>query len=164
MGSRNSPDDADAAVQHRARTSPRSRADKPEKSLTERDPQDRRPEQLRHVIDALAIGGGHKRRYRIVDFHRDKHGIPAKVAAIEYDPNRSARIALLHYADGEKRYIMAPDGLKVGDTVMSGPDADIAVGQLPAAREHSARHRRAQRRAGPGQGRASGAGGRRVAS
>jgi len=73
-------------------------------------------------------GGGHKRRYRIIDFKRDKIGVPAKVAAIEYDPNRSARIALLVYADGEKRYIIWPDGLKVGDTVVSGPDAEIKVG------------------------------------
>ncbi len=73
-------------------------------------------------------GGGHKRAYRIIDFKRNKHGIPAKVAAIEYDPNRSARIALLHYVDGEKRYILAPLGLNVGDTVMSGPDAEIRVG------------------------------------
>ena len=73
-------------------------------------------------------GGGHKRRYRVIDFRRDKDGVPAKVAAIEYDPNRSARIALLHYADGEKRYIPAPVGLNVGDTVVSGPDADIKPG------------------------------------
>jgi large subunit ribosomal protein L2 len=73
-------------------------------------------------------GGGHKRAYRIIDFKRNKQGIPAKVAAIEYDPNRSARIALLHYVDGEKRYILAPLGLNVGDTVMSGPDSDIRVG------------------------------------
>jgi large subunit ribosomal protein L2 len=73
-------------------------------------------------------GGGHKRRYRIIDFKRDKDGIPAKVATIEYDPNRSAHIALLNYADGEKRYIVAPNGLKVGTTVMSGPEADIVVG------------------------------------
>jgi large subunit ribosomal protein L2 len=73
-------------------------------------------------------GGGHKRAYRIIDFKRNKHGISAKVAAIEYDPNRSARIALLNYVDGEKRYILAPLGLKVGDTVMSGPEADIRVG------------------------------------
>jgi large subunit ribosomal protein L2 len=73
-------------------------------------------------------GGGHKRAYRIIDFKRNKHGISAKVAAIEYDPNRSSRIALLHYVDGEKRYILAPVGLQVGDTVMSGPDADIRVG------------------------------------
>ena len=73
-------------------------------------------------------GGGHKRKYRIIDFKRDKDGIPAKVAAIEYDPNRTAYIALLHYADGEKRYILAPDGLRVGDTVMSGENADIRPG------------------------------------
>ena len=74
-------------------------------------------------------GGGHKRLYRIIDFKRwDKVGIPAKVAAIEYDPNRSARIALLHYVDGEKRYIIAPDGLQVGQQVVAGPDAPIQVG------------------------------------
>jgi large subunit ribosomal protein L2 len=73
-------------------------------------------------------GGGHKRQYRIIDFKRNKDGIPAKVATIEYDPNRSARIALLNYADGEKRYILAPDGLTVGTTVISGPEADIKVG------------------------------------
>ncbi|MBI3326265.1 MAG: 50S ribosomal protein L2 [Nitrospinae bacterium] len=73
-------------------------------------------------------GGGHKRRYRLIDFKRDKAGIPAKVAAIEYDPNRSARIALLHYVDGEKRYILAPVGLRVGDRVMSGPEAEIRTG------------------------------------
>ena len=73
-------------------------------------------------------GGGHKRRYRVIDFRRDKFGIPAKVAAIEYDPNRSARIALLHYADGEKRYIIAPMSLKVGAILMSGPDAEPSLG------------------------------------
>jgi large subunit ribosomal protein L2 len=73
-------------------------------------------------------GGGHKRRYRVIDFERRKDGIPAKVAAIEYDPNRNARIALLHYADGEKRYIVAPLRLAVGDTVESGPTADIRAG------------------------------------
>ncbi len=73
-------------------------------------------------------GGGHKRLYRIIDFKRDKFGIPARVATIEYDPNRSAFIALLHYADGEKRYILAPHGLTVGQTVVSGPEADILVG------------------------------------
>ena len=73
-------------------------------------------------------GGGHKRRYRLIDFKREKFGIPAKVAAVEYDPNRSARIALLHYADGEKRYIIAPQKLAVGSTVMSGPDAEPSVG------------------------------------
>jgi len=73
-------------------------------------------------------GGGSKRHYRIIDFKRDKVGIPAKVASIEYDPNRSARIALLNYADGEKRYILAPVNLNVGDTVVAGPDADIQPG------------------------------------
>ncbi|MFO7310865.1 MAG: 50S ribosomal protein L2 [Bacillota bacterium] len=79
-------------------------------------------------ITARFRGGGHKRLYRIIDFKRDKDGVPATVAAIEYDPNRSARIALLHYADGEKRYILAPLGLKVGDKVESGPNADIRPG------------------------------------
>ncbi len=79
-------------------------------------------------------GGGHKRRYRVIDFKREKFGIPAKVAAVEYDPNRSARIALLHYADGEKRYIVAPANLAVGSTLMSGPDAEPSVGNaLPLA-------------------------------
>ncbi|HUF53054.1 MAG TPA: 50S ribosomal protein L2 [Dehalococcoidia bacterium] len=73
-------------------------------------------------------GGGHKKRYRIIDFKRDKHDIVAKVVSVEYDPNRTGRIALLHYSDGEKRYILWPVGLKVGDTVMSGPRAEIKVG------------------------------------
>jgi len=73
-------------------------------------------------------GGGHKRMFRVLDFKREKDGIPAKVASVEYDPNRSARIALLNYADGEKRYIIAPVGLEVGQTVISGPDSDIKVG------------------------------------
>lgn len=73
-------------------------------------------------------GGGAKRAYRLIDFKRNKFGVPARVAAIEYDPNRSARIALLHYLDGEKRYILAPVGLKVGDRVESGPEADIRIG------------------------------------
>lgn len=79
-------------------------------------------------------GGGHKRMYRIIDFKRDKDGVPAKVATIEYDPNRTANIALLHYADGEKRYIIAPQGLKVGDVLVSGTDVDIKTGNaLPLA-------------------------------
>ena len=73
-------------------------------------------------------GGGHKRMYRLIDFRRDKHGIPARVSSIEYDPNRSARIALLTYADGERRYILAPVGLKVGSQIMSGPEAEVRVG------------------------------------
>src|SRR5690606_11576435 len=80
-------------------------------------------------------GGGHKRRYRIIDFRRDKDGIPARVAAIEYDPNRTAHIALLHYADGEKRYILAPVGLEVGQTVMSGTGADIKPGNAMKLRD-----------------------------
>ena len=79
-------------------------------------------------ISVRRRGGGHKRRLRIIDFKRTKDGIPAKVAAIEYDPNRSAHIARLHYADGEKRYILYPLGVKIGDTVVSGPDADIVPG------------------------------------
>ena len=78
-------------------------------------------------ISSRFIGGGHKQAYRIIDFKRDKH-VPAVVAAIEYDPNRSARIALLHYVDGEKRYILAPVGIEVGRKIMSGPAADILVG------------------------------------
>lgn len=80
-------------------------------------------------------GGGHKRLYRRIDFRREKEGVPARVASIEYDPNRSARIALLHYRDGEKRYILAPNGLRVGDTVLSGPEAEIRPGNsLPLKR------------------------------
>jgi large subunit ribosomal protein L2 len=80
-------------------------------------------------------GGGHKRRYRIIDFRRDKDVVPAKVAAIEYDPNRSARLALLHYADGDKRYILAPLGLRVGDTITAGEGADIKPGNAMALRQ-----------------------------
>lgn len=79
-------------------------------------------------VTARHIGGGHKQKYRVIDFKRNKIDIPARVASIEYDPNRSARIALLVYADGEKRYILAPLNLKVGDTVLSGPNADIKPG------------------------------------
>ena len=89
---------------------------------------------VRGKVTVRHQGGGHKRRYRIIDFKRDKVGIPARVASIEYDPNRSARIALLVYADGEKRYIIAPLDLMVGDTVMSGPGAELRVGNaLPLA-------------------------------
>ncbi|NJK78576.1 MAG: 50S ribosomal protein L2 [Chloroflexaceae bacterium] len=104
--------------------------------VTKKEPEKRLIEPLRKRagrnnqgrITTRHRGGGHKRHYRVIDFKRNKLGIPARVAAIEYDPNRSARIALLHYTDGEKRYILAPLGLQVGDTVMSGPDADIRVG------------------------------------
>ena len=90
---------------------------------------------FRGKITVRHRGGGHKRRYRIIDFKRDKFGVPARVAAIEYDPNRSARIALMYYADGEKRYMLAPVGLKVDDAVMSGAEADIRVGNaMPLTR------------------------------
>ncbi len=79
-------------------------------------------------VTARHIGGGHKRRYRLIDFKRNKVGVPARVAAVEYDPNRGARLALLHYADGEKSYILCPDGLKVGDQVISSRNADIKPG------------------------------------
>jgi large subunit ribosomal protein L2 len=89
---------------------------------------------FRGKITVRHRGGGHKRRYRVIDFKRDKLGVPGRVAAIEYDPNRSARIALVTYADGEKRYIIAPVGLKVGDVIMAGPGAEIRVGcALPIA-------------------------------
>ena len=79
-------------------------------------------------VSSRFIGGGHKQAYRVIDFKRDKHGVAATVASIEYDPNRSARLALLHYSDGEKRYILQPEGLKVGQKLMSGPTADILIG------------------------------------
>ena len=107
--------------------------DKPEKSLTVT----LKSHGGRNQQGKLTVrhqGGGHKRKYRIIDFKRNKDGSPARVATIEYDPNRSARIALLNYQDGEKRYILAPNGLKVGDVVVSGPDADIKPGNaLPLA-------------------------------
>ena len=82
----------------------------------------------RGKVTARRRGGGNKRKYRVVDFRRDKLGVPGKVASIEYDPNRSAHIALVHYADGEKRYILAPAGVRPGDTVQAGPDAEIKSG------------------------------------
>ena len=97
-------------------------------------------------------GGGHKRNYRIIDFKRDKRDIPATVSTVEYDPNRSARIALLTYADGEKRYILQPLGLKVGDTIVAGDERRHPAGQRAAAQEHPARHAGAQRRAEVGKG------------
>ncbi|HCD41372.1 MAG: 50S ribosomal protein L2 [Bacillota bacterium] len=107
---------------------------KPEKSLLRPNPKSAG----RNVHGKVTIrhrGGGAKRKYRIIDFKRDKDGIPAKVASIEYDPNRSARIALLHYADGEKRYILAPVDLAVGNTVMSGAGADIKPGNALMLRD-----------------------------
>ncbi len=106
---------------------------RPEKSLVVRVKEEG-GRNNRGKITVRYRSGWHKKKYRIVDFRREKFGIPAKVAHIEYDPNRSARIALLHYADGEKRYIIAPLGIKVGDSVMSGPEADIRTGNaLPMA-------------------------------
>ncbi|MBA2316304.1 MAG: 50S ribosomal protein L2 [Euzebyales bacterium] len=101
--------------------------DKPLKALTKPSPK-RAGRNAHGRITTRHQGGGHKQRYRVIDFRRDKDSIPAKVATVEYDPNRSSRIALLHYADGEKRYILAPDGLKVGDLVESGEGADIKAG------------------------------------
>jgi large subunit ribosomal protein L2 len=100
---------------------------KPERSLT----QQLRRGSGRNNQGRISVrhrGGGHRRRYRIIDFKRDKVGIPGRVASIEYDPNRSARIALIYYVDGEKRYIIAPLGLQVDDIIMSGPDAEIRTG------------------------------------
>jgi large subunit ribosomal protein L2 len=101
--------------------------DKPLKSLTKPNPK-KAGRNAQGRITTRHQGGGHKRRYREIDFRRAKDGVPAKVAEIEYDPNRSARIARLHYVDGEKRYILAPEGLKVGDRVESGDGADIRPG------------------------------------
>jgi len=126
------------AIKSKSPTNPASRAQtfstfeeitrsKPEKALTEGKKRiGGRNNQGQQTI--WFRGGGHKRRYRRIDFKRDKHGVPAKVAEIEYDPNRSARIALLHYADGEKRYILWPLGLQVGDTVEAGETAEVNVG------------------------------------
>ena len=100
---------------------------KPEKSLTERIHR-AKGRNNRGVITSRRRGGGHKRLYRIIDFKRDKRGIPATVEAIEYDPNRNARIALVLYEDGEKRYILQPNGLKVGTTIIAGPDSPIETG------------------------------------
>ena len=106
----------------------------PEKSLTKFKHR-AKGRNNRGVITSRRRGGGHKRLYRQIDFRRDKHNIPAKVAAIEYDPNRNARIALLFYQDGEKRYILAPAGLEVGATVIAGVDAPYEIGSaLPLAR------------------------------
>ncbi|HET8645636.1 MAG TPA: 50S ribosomal protein L2 [Vicinamibacteria bacterium] len=101
--------------------------DRPEKSLTEPKKRTGGRNNKGHIT-IWWRGGGHKKRYRTVDFRRDKVGVPAKVAAVEYDPNRTARLALLHYADGEKRYILWPDGLAVGATVVSSDTADILPG------------------------------------
>ncbi|MBI4082712.1 MAG: 50S ribosomal protein L2 [Candidatus Lambdaproteobacteria bacterium] len=101
--------------------------DRPERALLEPLPR-RGGRNNQGRISTRHQGGGHKRQYRIIDFKRDKRGVPGKVATIEYDPNRTARISLVHYADGEKRYIITPDGLKVGDVITSGEGAEIKVG------------------------------------
>ena len=100
---------------------------KPEKSLVAKG-RNRAGRNNKGRITTRHQGGGNKNRFRVIDFRRNKDGVPAKVAHIEYDPNRSARIALLHYVDGEKRYILAPEGVEVGDTLMSGSDAEIRPG------------------------------------
>ncbi len=102
--------------------------DKPEKSLLETQTRSG-GRNNRGRITSRFRGGGHKRRYRVIDFRRrDKEGVPAKVATVEYDPNRSARIALLHYVDGEKRYILAPENLQVGSSIVAGPEAEPVLG------------------------------------
>src|SRR6202789_4005740 len=101
--------------------------DRPEKALVEKKQRTGGRNNTGRVTSRF-IGGGAKQAYRVIDFKRDKYGIPATVATIEYDPNRSSRIEVLHYADGEKRYIIQPVGLKVGQSIMSGPEADILVG------------------------------------
>lgn len=112
-------------------------------NLSKREPEKRLMRPLRKkagrnnwgLVMVRHQGGGHKRAYRLIDFRRDKTGIPGKVMSLEYDPNRSARIALVYYADGEKRYILHPEGLKIGETIQAGPDADIRVGNaLPLHR------------------------------
>ena len=106
----------------------------PEKSLTVSIKKSGGRNNLGHITTRFR-GGGHKRRYRLIDFKRDKAGVPAKVFSIEYDPNRTCRIALLHYADGEKRYILAPEGLKVGSKIVSGPGSDIQIGNALPLKE-----------------------------
>ena len=115
-----------------------------------------RPHTTRH------IGGGHKQRYRIVDFKRDKDGIPGVVERLEYDPNRTSHLALVLYKDGERRYILAPKGVKAGDEIRSGADAPIKAGQRAAAAPHPGRLHRAQHRAEGRQGRPAGAQRRRL--
>jgi large subunit ribosomal protein L2 len=106
----------------------------PEKSLVEPLKKSGGRDNHGHIA-MRRIGGGHKRMYRLIDFKRNKHAIPAVVKEIEYDPNRSARIALVEYADGEKRYILHPKGLKQGDTVVSGPGADVRTGNAMPLKE-----------------------------
>ena len=133
---------------------------KPEKSLVEI----RKKSGGRNVygrMTARGIGGGHKQKIRLVDFKRNKHGVEATVAAIEYDPMRSARLALLQYKDGEKRYIIAPVGIKVGGTISSGPTAPPEVGNALPAQVHSGGHCDSQYRIDSRSRRPDGAFGRR---
>ncbi len=107
---------------------------RPERSLTVSLGAKRSGRNNKGRITVRHRGGGHRRRYRLIDWRRDKFGVPGRVASIEYDPNRTSRIALIHYRDGEKRYILAPNGLTIGATVMSGPGAEVRVGNaLPLA-------------------------------
>jgi large subunit ribosomal protein L2 len=106
----------------------------PEKSLTVSIKKSGGRNNTGHITTRF-VGGGHKRRYRLIDFKRNKPGVPAKVFSIEYDPNRTCRIALLHYIDGDKRYILAPEGLKVGNKVVSGPGSDIQIGNALPLKE-----------------------------
>ncbi len=108
--------------------------DKPEKSLLRKQKRIN-GRNANGRITMRRRGGGHKRKYRVIDFKRDKAGVPGKVAAIEYDPNRSARIALIHYADGDKRYILCPDGLKVGRVILSGAEAEVRAGNALLLRD-----------------------------
>ena len=109
-------------------------ADQPHKPLTERLVR-RAGRNSQGKLTVRHQGSGHKRLYRVIDWKRDKHGVPARIATVEYDPNRSARIGLLHYADGDKRYMLLPHGLGVGDTVASGPDVEARNGNaLPLSR------------------------------
>src|SRR3982750_708313 len=104
-----------------------SQGNSPEKSLTEKMSRTGGRNCYGRITSRFR-GGGHKRRYRLIDFKRNKMEVPGKVAALEYDPNRTARLALIHYADGEKRYILAPVGLKIGDMVVTSAKADIQIG------------------------------------
>ena len=131
--------------------------DRPEKSLLAAKPQSGGRNNYGRKTSRHR-GGGHKQQYRVIDFRRNKDGIPAKVASIEYDPNRNARIALLHYADGEKRYILAPQGVKVGDKLQSGQGSDIRPGNALPLRYipvGSTIHNVELRPGGGGQGRGS---------
>ena len=120
--------------------------DKPEKSLVKAKPRTG-GRNVHGRLTARNVGGGHKQKYRVIDFRREKDGIPAKVASIEYDPNRNARICLLHYVDGEKRYILAPARVQVGDMLQSGQGSEIRPGNALPHALHPGRYGHPQRRA-----------------